>query len=177
MTGLLKLGVDDVSQSGRTDLEAPRFIAQDAMELVGLTRDFTWQQMSEIPQSWGSFASWMMSVPGLDQRDAYGVSYAPADRAAGIGYMAAIESTGLDDIPNHLTRMDIPASRYAVFPHRGHVSEFSETIGAIQEAWLPMSGYQLPDTGPATLYFLERYGPEFDPSSGFGGMEVWLPIE
>ena len=176
MTGLLKLRVADMSQPDGVTLGTPRFVDHVSLELVGLARDFTWEQMTEIPQLWDTFAAWMMSVPEVELRDAYGVSYAPADRASGFAYMAAIEATGLDQIPDHLTKMQIPANRYAVFAHGGHVSEFSETIGAIQEEWLPTSGYGVPDSGPGSLYLFERYGPEFDPKSGFGGMEVWLPI-
>jgi AraC family transcriptional regulator len=176
MTGLLKLGVEIVSQAQGTKLDSPRFVNRGPIELVGLASEFTWERMSDIPQLWDEFAAWMMSVPGLDQRDAFGVSYAPANRAAGFCYMAAIEAAGIDETPDHLDRMSIPANRYAVFPHRGHVTEFSQTIGAIQDGWLPDSGFRVPESGEGSLYLFERYSPEFDPGTGFGGMEVWIPI-
>jgi len=42
----------------------------------------------------------------------------------------------------------------------------------IWNKWLPESGYRAAE-GPE----LERYGKEFDPRTGSGGFEIWIPIK
>ena len=38
--------------------------------------------------------------------------------------------------------------------------------------WLPESGHEVADAPD-----FERYGPEFDPTTGNGGLEVWVPLK
>jgi AraC family transcriptional regulator len=42
--------------------------------------------------------------------------------------------------------------------------------------WLPTSGYEAA-TSPGAPDFFERYTEEFDPRTGMGGIEVWIPIK
>lgn len=66
----------------------------------------------------------------------------------------------------------MPAHRYAVFTHREHVSTIRRTHNTIWNDWLPESGFEAADA-PS----FERYGEEFDGATGFGGVEIWLPID
>jgi AraC family transcriptional regulator len=43
-------------------------------------------------------------------------------------------------------------------------------------AWFPTSGLEHVQT-PGAPAFFERYGEEFDPQSGMGGIEVWVPVK
>ena len=45
-------------------------------------------------------------------------------------------------------------------------------MSAIWSQWLPESGHKAFE-GPT----LERYGPEFNPRTGMGGLEIWVPIQ
>ena len=49
---------------------------------------------------------------------------------------------------------------------------FAPTFSAIWNKGIPESGCQ-PTSGPT----LERYGPDFNPMTGLGGFEIWVPIE
>jgi len=42
----------------------------------------------------------------------------------------------------------------------------------IWNKWLPASGLELTDSP-----FFERYGESFDPRTGSGGFEFWLPLK
>ncbi len=59
-----------------------------------------------------------------------------------------------------------------MFSHREHVSTIRRTINTIWSKWLPESGEQAADAAD-----FERYGEEFDPWTGTGGLEIWIPIE
>jgi AraC family transcriptional regulator len=61
---------------------------------------------------------------------------------------------------------------YAVFSHSEHVSTIRSTWTTIWNAWWPSSGHELADAPD-----FERYGEEFDPRTGLGGLEIWVPIK
>jgi AraC family transcriptional regulator len=43
---------------------------------------------------------------------------------------------------------------------------------AIWNKWIPQSGLKV-----VAAPSFERYGPEFNPKTGLGGVEIWIPIE
>jgi AraC family transcriptional regulator len=55
---------------------------------------------------------------------------------------------------------------------RGHIAGIRSTIAAIWSKWFPESGHRALEAPT-----LERYGPAFDPKTGMGGVEIWVPIE
>jgi AraC family transcriptional regulator len=44
-------------------------------------------------------------------------------------------------------------------------------LAAIWSKWFPESRYE-----SANAPTLERYGPEFNGTTGLGGFEIWIPI-
>jgi AraC family transcriptional regulator len=75
------------------------------------------------------------------------------------------------DLPREFSRVRIPEQKYAVFTHRDHVSTVRRTVNAIWNHWLPASGFKMADA-PS----FERYDEKFDPATGDGGFEIWVPI-
>ena len=67
---------------------------------------------------------------------------------------------------------EFPAQKYAVFSHREHISTIRSTWITVWNKWLPESGHELVDASD-----FERYGDEFDPQTGNGGLEIWVPIK
>ena len=63
-------------------------------------------------------------------------------------------------------------SEVVVFDHRGHVAGVCATFQAMWSEWFPTSGHGAVD-GPT----FERYGREFNPLTGLGGFELWIPIK
>jgi AraC family transcriptional regulator len=158
-------------------LEPPRYEAREAFRIAGLGKLLTFPQVGEIPQLWQQFATEYEAAAGPLMQDAYGVSYVSPEADADFGYMAAIEIDAPDGLAAGFALMDIPAARYAVFPHRGHVSRLGDTIMTIDREWLPATGNRQPRLEAGSPLFIERYTKEFDPASGLGGMEVWVPID
>jgi AraC family transcriptional regulator len=76
-------------------------------------------------------------------------------------------------LPPELESIEVPERRYAVFSHDGNVARISDTIDAIWHSWLPKSGYRIPEGAAMT----EVYGDEFDPKTGSGRVEIWIPVE
>jgi AraC family transcriptional regulator len=155
----------------------PRFEERGAFRLAGFSRVLTFDQVGEIPQLWQKFDGKWGAIPGQVGLEGYGVCYVPPDGNPGcFGYLAAVEVAADAEIPEGMVEMTIPAHRYAVVPHTGHVSQFGDTIRALTEEWLPQSGHTAPTPGPGDALFFERYAADFNPETGQGGMEAWQPI-
>ena len=100
-------------------------------------------------------------------------AYASTSAATAILTTCAASKSRLRLIcPRAFTSLTAPGQRYAVFEHRGHIAGIRATISTIWSKWLPESSHQATD-GPS----FERYGPEFNPLTGLGGFEIWIPIQ
>src|SRR5262249_28681154 len=110
-------------------------------------------------------------VPGQVGKTAYGVVY-NFDSDSNFDYLCGVEVRGSAPLPNGFQSLQIPSQKYVVFRHAGHIAGIRATLAAIWSKWFPESGYQAAK-GPA----LERYGPEFNPATGLGGFEIWIPIQ
>jgi AraC family transcriptional regulator len=154
-------------------LEEPRFEDGKPMLLAGLREHYTVATMREIPALWERFQPYFGKVPGQMGRVGYGVCFPLPD---GFDYMAGVEVQSSEGIPPELNVVRMPAERYAVFAHRGHVLKLQETCRAIEHEWLPKSRYSLGLGAPGSPGFFERYGESFDPKVGVGDVQVWVPI-
>ena len=79
-------------------------------------------------------------------------------------------------LPADLFCTEIPAGDYAVFSHDGHVSTLRNTFDLALRQWLPTSGFEMGRSTAGEPYALERYGEKFDPVTGTGDIEIWIPI-
>lgn len=110
------------------------------------------------------------NIPGQSGWTTYGVCF-KADGADKWNYLCGVEVSDFSRVPAELTRLRIPEHRYAVFFHVGHVSLIKQTWMGIFNKWLPASGYKA-SGGPE----FERYTESFEPATGNGGVEIWIPV-
>ena len=148
----------------------PRYEDGPQRLLAGLNQHYTYKTIGEIPALWQKFAPHINHTQQQVDEVCYGVLHKSDD--SGFEYMAAVEVSTADGLPEDLTTFSIPAQRYAVFTHEGHVSQLSATIDYIYHEWLPKADVE-PTREPD---FYERYGPAFDPHAGQGDVELWIPI-
>ena len=87
-------------------------------------------------------------------------------------YVCAVEVSRVSTLPRGLTPLRVPAQNYAVFQHREHVSTIGATYSAIWNTWLPAHQRSAAD-GPC----LERHLDTFDPKTGLGGVDIWIPLK
>jgi AraC family transcriptional regulator len=162
-----------MKESPAVQLEAPRFENGKPLVIAGLRSRYTGKTMNSIPAQWGRFAPHIGKIPGQVGPAAYGACWNFAD---GIDYLTGVEISSSSSLPGDFSVVTIPAQKYAVFPHREHVSKLRETLEAIDK-WLRGSGLEAASGSAETPSFFERYSEEFDPRTGMGGMEVWIPIK
>ncbi len=154
-----------------TDLAAPRFEDGKPLLIAGLSERYTCETSKAIPAQWQRFAPYIGNIPGQVDRTTYGVCH-NGDDEGNFDYVCGVEVADFSGLATELSRVRIPARRYAVFTHREHISTIRRTINTIWNKWLPESGHQVADSPN-----FERYGEAFDPRTGIGGLEVWIPIE
>jgi len=151
-------------------IEPPRFETSNAMLIVGIGDRFSHENAAGIPGLWQRFGQSIGNIPHRIGQVAYGVC-CNGDDAGNFDYIAGVEVPDFSDVPYEYMRVRIPGQKYAVFTHRDHVSSIRRTINTIWNHWLPSSGFQIADSPN-----FERYDEKFDPATGNGGFEIWVPI-
>jgi AraC family transcriptional regulator len=145
---------------------APVLIAHPAFTVAGLCERYTHESAAAIPAQWQRLGA-CPAPPDKIGRFEYGVcSEAEGDAFT---YTCGVAVTGLT--PAGAVLLRVPAQRYAVFFHAAHISAIRMTWRAIFDDWLPASGMR-PTDGPE----FERYDERFDPATGDGGVEIWVPV-
>ncbi|HTV01175.1 MAG TPA: AraC family transcriptional regulator [Luteitalea sp.] len=165
--------VASVELHGAADrqVESPRFVTSTATRAVGLTESVSFATTMRIPGQWQRFMSQHFdAIPHRIEGMPIGLTL-PADDDGGFAYACAVEVRSFDDAPAGLDRFDLPARSYAVFEHHAHVSTIFDTYAAIWNVWLPAAGRSAADA-PA----IEHHHDAFDPSTGEGGLSIWIPL-
>jgi AraC family transcriptional regulator len=154
-----------------SELAPPRFETLNRRVFAGLVERYNCESSAGIPNQWQRFVPHLGTIPRRRGPETFGVVY-NFDGDGNFDYMCGVEITGSPDLPTGLTTLTVPEQNYAVFTHRGHVAGIRSTISAIWSKWFPESGYKAVDAPT-----IERYGPEFNPITGMGGFEIWVPIQ
>jgi AraC family transcriptional regulator len=153
------------------DLEPPHVADGKALLIAGLGARYTFATNQGIPMQWQRFSPHIGHIAGEVGGAAYGVC-CNCDDTGNFEYIAGVEVKSFGDLPPDFSSVRIPPHRYLVFSHRDHISGMRKTAYTIWNKWLPESGRKAVDAPN-----FERYGPEFDPRSGTGLVEIWVPIE
>ncbi|MBI5265445.1 MAG: AraC family transcriptional regulator [Bradyrhizobium sp.] len=167
----LKLQEPILMDSTMTDnLKAPRFVTGKALLVAGVGERFNCENGAGIPGLWQRFHQIVADVPARVGNVAYGVC-CNGDDAGNFDYIAGVEVSDFSDLPRRFARIRIPEQSYAVFTHRDHVASIRRTVNTIWNDWLPASGLKAADAPN-----FERYDEKFDPLTGNGGFEIWIPV-
>ena len=154
-----------------TTLEPPRFEDGRPLLIVGLGERYTCESSKAIPSQWQRFGPHIDNIPGQVGKVAYGVC-CNSDEAGNFDYICGVEVYDFNDVPAEFARLRIAPQRYAVFRHRDHISSIRRTVNTIWSKWLPESGHEVADAPD-----FERYDESFDPRTGNGGLEIWVPLK
>jgi AraC family transcriptional regulator len=152
-------------------LEPPRFETSATLLIAGLGERFTFETNQGIPLLWQRFVPYLGNISGQRGGVTYGVC-CNSDGAGNFEYIAGVEVASFEDLPTEFHRVRVPEQRYVVFTHRGHVAAIRGTWYTILNNWLPESGYEIADAPD-----FERYTADFNPQTGTGSVEIWLPLK
>lgn len=159
----------------------PKIIDVPEMLVVGMEASFIHALSPEanntqvIGALWNKFAARIQEVPHRLGEVSYGVLFSKpaAERRHPdeLQYLAAVAVSKADEIPEGMRSFTVPAGTFAVFTHRGPMSEIGETVAQIYHEWLPQSQYQ-----HAHIVDVERYDERACTDSGAAEMEYCISV-
>lgn len=155
------------------ELAKPEIATHGPILVAGLNQQFKFSERGGIPGLWQKFMPLMFQIPNLQPGTTYGVIMGSLLGEDGFDYTAAVEISSIDEMPAGLKAMRIPASRYAIFRHGGHVAEVGAVCNAIYTEWSGRDDLK-PSEGP--IQMIEHYPVSFNAMTGQGGFEIWLPL-
>jgi AraC family transcriptional regulator len=144
-----------------------------AQRIAGLSQHFTWKTMDAIPHLWQRFGPYLMELPN-HPLPAFGVCGPMPEGSEGFDYFAAAPIPPGSELLPSLTEMRLPAGTYARFTHEGHISGIRATCDAVFQNGVPALGREL-DTRWFSM--VEYYGPDFEPPTGLGVVEIWVKLQ
>jgi AraC family transcriptional regulator len=162
-----------IEETPALKIDPPRFEDGRPLLIAGLRGHFTTASFADIAAQWERLGSYGR-VPGQVGPTHYGLCFVTSP---GIDYLSGVEVSGAAGLPSEFSSVNIPAQKYAVFSHREHVSKLRDTLDTIWHNWVPGSGHEVARTAGGAPDFFERYGEKFDPRTGMGDIEVWIPIQ
>jgi len=160
----------DLPEGRLAKLDEPEMVKGDAMSVVGLVERQAFGAPLRITAQWQRF----MAMYGLIERTTaeipIGVS-CNLDEDGTFEYVCGAEVARGCDVPPGLRKIAIPAQTYAVFQHLTHIAGIGNTYLTIWNSWLTDHNRIAAD-GPS----IERHKKTFDPRTGEGGVEIWIPL-
>jgi AraC family transcriptional regulator len=165
----------NVPEAPVINLHPPRLQERRALLMAGLQEHYTPQTANTIPAQWKRLP--FGKIPGQLGRMAYGVVLNLNEKSGEFDYFCGVEIATLSPAHKGFATYKSPQQKYAIFCHRENVSRLRDSIQAIFGTWLPTSGQTLAHPTPTSPNLVEYYGESFDPESGTGDMEIWVPIK
>ena len=152
-------------------VEPIRYAEFRAMQVAGIRRTHTFADAARgIAAQWAELAS-RGRIPEQIGETRYGVICSGDAEAGTVEFLCGVEVASFGGIGAEVGRVRIPPAHYAVFSHRGGVATLGATWDAIFGDWLPRSGRR-----PAPSPDFELYDERFDPATGEGEIELWVPV-
>ena len=124
---------------------------------------------------WGEFMQRVAEIKGVcDDKKAYQVCvFEGADHEAEeYTFIAGMEVTELEGIPEGMMGHLVPGAEYAVFEHRGLLDKLHQTYEYIFGVWMQENGYLMDEADS-----LEVYDERFKVGQEDSLLEIWVPIK
>jgi predicted transcriptional regulator YdeE len=152
-------------------LNAPTYRTVSAQVIAGINRSYDMETRSGIPKQWDEFVSQVHRLNSRKVDVFYGVSWNSTPDFH-FDYLTGIEVNSDAKIPPDFTTVTLPSRRYAVFAHTEHVTAIPKTIETIFTKWARDCGLKI-----AKAPCFERYTSDFNPQTGMGGTDIWIPLD
>jgi AraC family transcriptional regulator len=159
----------------------PQIVDKPALTVVGLETPFLHAlspqttNMQVIGPLWDRFMHRAKEVSGRRGDAMYGIVYgrpeAERSHADELQYIAGVAVDSAATVPAGMVIYTVPAGKFAVFFHRGPITNIAETCREIYRVWLPQSPWQHAGTAD-----VELYDERFDCESEASEMEYWVPV-
>ena len=140
------------------------------LKFVGLCEHVPFSEMQNIASQWQRFMPHYGEIENKAHPIPAGVS-TNLDEEGNFDYVCAVEVKRFGAAPKGLVQLTLEPQTYTVFRHDGHVSEIGQTYHAIWNDWVPEDGHKITDAAS-----IERHMETFDTRTGYGGVEIYIPV-
>lgn len=155
------------------ELAEPEIVRRGPLLLAGLPKHFQFSERGAIPGLWQQFAPLIAQLPTTGPGVTFGVVGAPPPGEEGFEYAPSVQIKSADELPEGLKAIRIAEHSFAIFRHGGHVAEMPAVCNAVFGDWCATTSYK---PAEIPIQMLEYYPESFDPMTGAGGFEIWLPL-
>ncbi len=150
------------------------------LKVAGLMYEGT-NQNGEIPMLWNKFNQRVGEIStqtnvgnyyGMCEPLVENLNDIDLDAENEFKYLACVEVSGNENLPDGMVYWEIPHVKYAVFTHVGDPEMMGETYKSIYSQWLPESGLEV-----VYAHDFELYNKEFKPGEANSKMYIYVPIK
>lgn len=160
----------NVVDNTRTSLKVHRYVDAGEMLFVGMGQHFSFAATQHITAQWERFMPHYCEIENRADDVPWGVN-ANLDDDGTFDYFSAVKVSRISSVPKGMQGLTLPPRTYAIFQHTAHISTISQTYTAIWNDWEPPNGRAIADAAS-----LEGHLPSFNPRTGLGGVELWVPV-
>lgn len=153
----------------------PKIVTREPELVVGMGGTFEPGDSSSISKLWDKFIERQPEIKSRNEKYHIGVccpahTDIPVDSGKFV-YIAAAPINGLPEVPKGMVKTELPGGRYAVFTHKGPISQLGHTLNYVWGTWMPKAEYERRDAPD-----FELYDERFDPESLDGELDLYIPI-
>ncbi len=151
----------------------PEVKTRDAIKLVGLRYQGK-NENHEIATLWYEFNERIEEIENRvsDERFGYDTWDDSINETGEFTYIAAVEVSDFESIPEGMVKVVIPKNSYAVFTLTSIVENIHGAVKEVFSKWFPESGHKL-----ASNYDFEYYKEGFKPNSADHNAYFYVPIK
>ncbi|MBV1883124.1 MAG: AraC family transcriptional regulator [Pseudomonadales bacterium] len=152
----------------------PRIEQRSEIKVVGVAKQYT-EDEPDYLKLWAVFKPLIGTIPNeIPGKEAIGIyeSYEDDGENIHFTYICCVKVDSFDDVPKGMMTRTLEPQTYAVFKHRGPLSNLQRTLKYIWGSWLPKSGYEYAATPDFELY-PNNYAAQEEESV----LELFIPIQ
>jgi AraC family transcriptional regulator len=155
----------------------PKIVTRESELVVGMGGAFQQGDSRSIGKLWDRFLPRKHDIKAAKKTYAVGVCtpthpQIKVDNADQFVYISALPVTSIKALPEGMVSCELAAGRYAVFTHKGPISEIGHTLNYIWGTWLPKGEFEHRDAPD-----FELYDDRFDPDSAESEFDFYVPIK
>ncbi|MDF2661698.1 MAG: hypothetical protein K0Q94_4489 [Paenibacillus sp.] len=159
-------------------IEKPSFSAVGITETIHFDSGLPPSE-NAIAKLWGRFGKRIPEIPGQLGWRSFGLMLQNPDNPPGapFEYTAAVQVQQNGQVPDGMTRIEVPSARYIVLTHRGPLDGINDGYKHFWGHWLPNSPYEY-DGGTRTgKYEFELYDQRYtNPNDPISEIDLYFPV-
>ncbi|CAM2063808.1 AraC family transcriptional regulator [Sulfidibacter corallicola] len=173
----LKLEGDYMDHINQNLTLEPKIVRMEAKRYLGMRTSFYGPESEKnnigdkLPVLWQNALERMEEIEHLVPGMGYGIVRQTRERTDLLEYFAAFEVTHLENPLEGFELVELPATTYALFTHRGYPRSLNHTVNYIYANWLLRSGRR-----HSYAADLEFYGSEYRPDSDKSVIHYAIPL-